>query len=143
MSVTQSAPAPCRRPGRWGYILSGLVLGMVLSRSGFTAFDEVNRMFTLEDFRLIGVFGVGVVLTALAFRVIRPTVLKSMHNGVAPGAVLFGIGWAICGACPGVMFAQLGEGKLYAVVTLLGAFIGNRMMANLQAHPNFKTFEDA
>ena len=132
MSVTETASLPCRRPGALAFALPGVLLGFVLSRSGFTDFDEVNRMFTLEDFRLIGVFGVGVVLTALAFRVIAPTIFKSMHDGIVPGSIIFGIGWALCGACPGVMFAQLGEGKLYAFITLLGAFAGNRAVAIME-----------
>jgi uncharacterized membrane protein YedE/YeeE len=40
------------------------------------------------------------------------------------GGVLFGVGWALAGACPGVAFAQVGEGKLWALVTIAGMVVG-------------------
>jgi uncharacterized membrane protein YedE/YeeE len=40
------------------------------------------------------------------------------------GALLFGAGWALAGSCPGTVITQLGEGKIFAVFTILGIFTG-------------------
>jgi uncharacterized membrane protein YedE/YeeE len=46
-----------------------------------------------------------------------------------PGALLFGVGWAISGACPSIAFVQLGQGQLGALATIAGIFVGNRLFA--------------
>lgn len=108
----------------------GALLGFSLSRIGFTSFDEVNAMFTVRDFRLYLVFGLGVVLLTGAFAVVARTSKPSwaprpIHRGTIVGSILFGLGWAISGACPGVLLAQLGEGRLYALFGLAGVALGN------------------
>jgi uncharacterized membrane protein YedE/YeeE len=56
----------------------------------------------------------------------RPVVvpLKPQHRGNIAGGILFGIGWSICGMCPGPIFVNIGEGKIYAVAALAGALAG-------------------
>ena len=54
----------------------------------------------------------------------RPLPKRRLHVGTVVGGVLFGIGWAVSGACPGAAFAQLGQGKLWALATLAGIVIG-------------------
>ena len=105
---------------------SGIGLGFTLSMVGFTRFEEVHAMFTFTDLRLFMVFVFGVVLTGLGFLGTRQRGLprKHLHRGTLPGAVLFGIGWALCGACPGVVLAQLGEGQAHALVIALGVGSG-------------------
>ena len=49
---------------------------------------------------------------------------KPYHKGVIIGGMLFGAGWAMTGACPGPIFAQIGSGQWMAVVTLVGAMTG-------------------
>ena len=114
----------------------GLLLGYCLSRIGFTDYTEVHKMFTLADLRLIFVFGGGVALTAIgmfAFRKREPLKAKLMHRGVFVGSVLFGVGWAITGACPGVVFAQIGEGKWMALISLAGMLIGTALYRPMHA----------
>ncbi|MFO0682118.1 MAG: YeeE/YedE thiosulfate transporter family protein [Sandaracinus sp.] len=111
-------------------LVMGALLGFSLSRIGFTSYDEVNAMFTARDFRLYEVFGLGVVLLTAAFAVIARTskpawAPRPIHRGTVLGGVLFGLGWALSGACPGVVLAQLGEGRFYALFMLAGVAIGN------------------
>lgn len=106
----------------------GLTLGYALSRIGFSRYDEVRKMFLLEDLRMFLTFAGGVTLAALGFFALRGVSSlppRSMHAGIVPGALLFGAGWALCGACPGIAFVQIGEGQLTAFVTLAGMFAGN------------------
>ena len=103
----------------------GLALGYILSWIGFTNYDEVHTMFALTDARLWLAFGFGAVLAGIGFRSRRgPPPNKRLHPGVIPGSLLFGLGWAITGVCPGAAWAQLGEGQLAAGVSLLGLLIG-------------------
>ncbi len=112
------------------FALPGLLLGVALHFVGFTNFDEVHRMFLLADLRLFLTFGVAVAVTCMALHAVRKRERARlprghMHPGILPGAALFGIGWALTGACPGVVFAQIGEGQLMAAISLVGVIAGN------------------
>ena len=110
--------------------LFGTVFGFVLSRIGFSSWDEVHRMFTFDDLRLFLTFlsAVGLLLPvwALLRRVFGARLsARSIHRGSLVGGVLFGAGWALTGACPSIGFVQLGEGQLGALWTIGGMFLGN------------------
>ena len=114
----------------------GALLGFSLANIGFTSWDEVFAMFTFADLRLFLTFVTGVSLLTVAFAVIRrrgkpdwPP--RPIHRGTILGGVLFGLGWVISGACPGVILAQIGEGKLYALFSLAGVLAGNALYGAL------------
>ncbi len=105
----------------------GVLLGYSLSRMGFADWREVHRMFTFADLRLLFTFMAGVVLTGLVIRGLQrgaPLAPKPLHKGTAIGGALFGLGWAVTGACPGAALVQLGEGQVASLVTLAGIFAG-------------------
>lgn len=117
------------------FLVLGTAFGWVLSRSGAADYDVVQGMFLLEDFRLYGVIGTAVLLTAPGLWWLRrrgrtlagaPLALESkpIHRGNVVGGALFGVGWSITGMCPGPIFVSLGEGKLYALGALAGALVG-------------------
>jgi len=105
----------------------GLLMGFVLSAIGFADYGEVHRLFTLVDLRLLFTFA-GAVLVAMAgYRLLargRSLPDKPLHKGTVAGGILFGIGWALTGACPSIALVQLGEGTLPAVFTILGILFG-------------------
>ncbi len=108
-------------------LLLGALLGFALSRIGFTDYTQLHRMFTFTDLRLIAVFGGGVVVTAALLWTLRGRIAfapQPFSVRAVVGGVVFGVGWAVAGACPGVAFAQLGEGKAWALVTLIGVVVG-------------------
>lgn len=112
------------------FAVPAFLLGVALHFVGFTDFGEVRRMFALEDARLFLTFAVAVVVTSVGLHIARPEQRARLprgkvHPGVLPGAALFGIGWALTGACPGVVFAQVGEGQLLALICLAGVIAGN------------------
>ena len=122
----------------WLAVLAGAVLGIALSGMGFTDYGEVHKMFTFSDLRLLFTFMGGVAFTgALLAIVARRKALKPkpFHPGIIPGGVLFGAGWAVTGACPGAAFAQVGEGKLLALLTLTGVAAG--MVTYQHVHRRF------
>lgn len=117
-----------------GLAVAGIALGFSLSRIGFTDFDQVNAMFRFADLRLFLTFALGVTVLTAAFAVVRRAQHpvwppRPIHRGTLVGGALFGLGWALSGACPGVVLAQLGEGKGYALFTLAGVLAGNALYA--------------
>ncbi len=117
-------------PGGLKLLVLGSLLGFSLSRIGFTSWDEVSAMFTFRDLRMFLAFAVGVGLLTGAFAIVqrrapRPWPGRPIHRGTLLGGVIFGLGWAISGACPGVLLAQIGEGRLYALFALAGVALGN------------------
>lgn len=114
----------------------GALLGFTLSHVGFTSWDEVHAMFTFADLRMFLTFALAVVGLGVAFQIIRrrshpdwPP--RPIHRGTLVGGVLFGVGWALSGGCPGVVLTQIGEGKLYALFALAGIVAGNWLYAAL------------
>ncbi len=108
----------------------GLGLGLVLSRIGFSSWDQVHAMFVFEDPRMMLSFGVAAaILVPFWVLVQRLTdarwTPRSIHKGTLAGGLLFGAGWALSGACPGIVWVQLGEGQLGAGLTLAGMVAGN------------------
>lgn len=119
------------------YLASGMVFGFLLSQIRATDYDTVIGLFWLTDWYLGGVIAVAVAVAALGFWALRRTracavscgcsmelAPKPMRRGLLLGAALFGVGWALAGACPGTAIAQLGEGKIYAAATVLGILAG-------------------
>ncbi len=128
-----SAFAASSSRGAVGITAVGLLLGFSLSRIGFSSWDEVHAMFTFRDLRLFLTFCSGVTVLAIAWlvvlRVSRPTSslggARPIHPGTLPGGVVFGLGWAVCGACPAVALVEIGEGQLGGFLTLAGILAGN------------------
>jgi uncharacterized protein len=103
----------------------GIMLGYVLSWMGFADYEEVLAMFMLQSPRLWMAFALSVVVAGVAFRYDhRAAPRRLLHPGVVPGSIVFGVGWAMTGVCPGSALTQLGEGQLPAVISVSGIFVG-------------------
>jgi uncharacterized membrane protein YedE/YeeE len=110
--------------------LAGVALGFCLSRIGFSSWDEVHRMFVFQDLRLLFTFAGAVAILALAWPLAARAgdarwVTRTIHKGTLAGGAIFGVGWAVGGACPGIALVQVGEGQLGALWTVAGIFLGN------------------
>src|SRR6202453_5104683 len=118
------------------FILFGFFFGYFLSKSRATDYDAIQDMFRFKDFQLYGTIGTAILVVAaglfLTHRFKKPTLsgkaldwepLKFEPNRLI-GAFLFGAGWALAGACPGTVLTQLGEGKVSAIFTVIGIFVG-------------------
>jgi uncharacterized membrane protein YedE/YeeE len=119
----------------WLYLFLGTVFGFVLSRSGAADYDFIQGMFLFEEFQLYGIIGSAVAFTAPGIWMIsrrgrslsgQPLnfELKPLHRGNIAGGLLFGVGWSMAGMCPGPIFVNIGEGKIYALAALAGALAG-------------------
>lgn len=117
------------------FVLLGCVFGFTLSRSGAADYGFVQGMFQFTNLQLYGIIGAAVVVTAPGLWLLQRHgrtaagerilfTVKSAHPGNLIGGALFGVGWAMTGMCPGPIFVNLGEGKLYALPALAGALVG-------------------
>jgi uncharacterized membrane protein YedE/YeeE len=118
------------------FILFGFLFGYFLSKARATSYDAIVDMFMLKEFQLYGVLGVAILVVAaglfLTHRFKKPTLsgaaldwkLLKFEPKRLIGALLFGAGWALAGATPATVLTQLGEGKVFAVFTVAGIFVG-------------------
>lgn len=124
-----------------GYLLTGMLFGFVLSRSGASDYNFIHQMFTGENLKLAFLMGTAIVTGAIGMQIVRlagnkdvkgkeiQINRKPLNKYTIIGGALFGIGWAVTGACPGTVLAQVGEGKLLALFTLVGMVFGTFVYA--------------
>jgi uncharacterized membrane protein YedE/YeeE len=118
------------------YLIVGLMFGIVFVKAEIISWYRIQEMFRLHSFHMYGVIGTAVVVGMISVFLIKKFSIKTMqgekvvfhdkqfHWGNVIGGLLFGLGWAITGACPGPLFAQIGSGFLVIIVTLLSAIAG-------------------
>jgi uncharacterized membrane protein YedE/YeeE len=118
------------------YLIVGIIFGIAFVKAEIISWFRIQEMFQLTSFHMYGVIGTAVVVGALSVFVIKkfgiktfsgdPIVIedKKFDKGQIIGGLLFGIGWAITGACPGPIFAQIGAGFTVVCVTLVSAVAG-------------------
>ncbi len=121
------------------YAAVGLIFGITFVKAEIVSWFRIQEMFRLQSFHMYGVIGMGVVLGALSVWLIKKFKIKTIHGeaiwfhpkkfnkGQIFGGTLFGLGWALTGACPGPLFAQIGSGAFVIIVTLLSAIGGTWM----------------
>lgn len=118
------------------YIIFGTLFGIVLTKSEVVSWFRIQNMFQFKEWHMYLIIGSAVVVGIIAMQIIERLKIKSVtgeelryggktfHKGFIIGGIIFGIGWAITGACPGPIFAQIGAGEIPAIITLFGALIG-------------------
>lgn len=118
------------------YLLAGLFFGIVLIKSEAISWFRMQEMFRLQSFHMYGLLGSAVITGIISVWLIKKFKLKTIHGepiaftpkkfnkGNVYGGLLFGFGWAVTGACPGPLFAQIGSGFTVVIVTLLSAVLG-------------------
>jgi uncharacterized protein len=128
------------------YLVVGTFFGLVLTKGEAISWFRIQEMFRFESFHLYGIFMTAISTGALSLLLIRKLKIKTFsgeaiempekkyHHGVILGSQLFGFGWALTGACPGPIYAQIGSGFLVTIVTLLSALLGTWCFAYLQKY---------
>ncbi len=118
------------------YLAAGVFFGILLVKAEVISWVRIQEMFRLQSFHMYGVIGSAVVTGMISVWLIRRFKIKtvygeeviihprSFNKGQVFGGLLFGFGWALTGACPGPLFAQIGTGASVVLVTLLSAIAG-------------------
>jgi uncharacterized membrane protein YedE/YeeE len=118
------------------YLILGIAFGIVFVKAEIISWFRIQEMFRLAAFHMYGVIGTAIVVGAISIFLIKKFNIKTIegekvvfhpktfNKGQIFGGLIFGLGWAITGACPGPLFAQIGSGFLAIIVTLLSAVAG-------------------
>ncbi len=118
------------------YLLVGTLFGIVFVKAEIISWFRIQEMFRLQSFHMYGVIGSAVIVGMASVWLIKKFKIKTLsgetiviqpkqfNKGQIYGGLLFGLGWALTGACPGPLFAQIGNGATVIVVTLLSAIAG-------------------
>ena len=122
-----------------GYIsvlLIGMYLGILFTKSEVARWQRIHDMFLFREAHMYLIITVAIIVAMIAMLVIKRFGIttvdgkpikyepKPYHTGVIIGGMMFGAGWAITGACPGPIYAQIGGGAPMALFTLAGAMLG-------------------
>jgi len=119
------------------FLLVGILFGIILSKAEVISWYRIYEMFKFQSFHMYGVIGsavaIGVVLVYLFKKGLIKTylgnqiVIDPKKKGLARnlfGGTIFGLGWALAGACPGPMFILLGRGVAAIIIVIVGGLLG-------------------
>lgn len=118
------------------YSLVGMLFGIVFVKAEIISWFRIQEMFKLQSFHMYGVIGTAVVVGVVSVALIKKFKIKTFQGeqiiivnkkfdkGQIFGGLLFGLGWAMTGACPGPLFAQIGAGIGSIVVVIASAIAG-------------------
>jgi len=135
-SENKEKPAGMSALGYTSVLLVGMYLGLLFVKSEVASWERVHKMFLFREAHMYLIIATAIVVAAVSMLVIKRLGVKTIegkpvtykpkpfHIGVVIGGMLFGAGWAITGACPGPIYAQIGAGDWMAFCTLAGAMAG-------------------
>jgi len=118
------------------YAAVGVLFGIVFVKAEIISWYRIQEMFRLQSFHMYGIIGSAIAVGMLSIFLIKKFNIKTIYGeaikfhpkpfnkGQVYGGLLFGLGWAVTGACPGPLFAQISTGATVVVVTLLSAVAG-------------------
>ncbi len=118
------------------YLIAGILFGILLVKSEVISWFRIQEMFRLQSFHMYGVIGSAVVTGIISILIIKKFNIKTIYGekiiitpkkfnkGQIYGGLIFGFGWAITGACPGPLYAQIGTGATVIIISLLSAIAG-------------------
>lgn len=130
-----------------GYFATGMGLGIVFVKAEVLTWYRMQEMFRFQSFHMFGIIGVAILVAALTQWMIRRSGLVALSGAPAVlplkeatptgsrywmGGTVFGLGWALLGACPGPIFTLIGAGHTIYVVPLLAALAGTYLYAAVQ-----------
>jgi uncharacterized membrane protein YedE/YeeE len=119
------------------FILAGILFGIIMSKSEAISWYRIQEMFRFQSFHMFGLMGTAVVLGSIAVFLIKrfkindytgnPIGFQNKERGFPRyiiGGTIFGLGWALTGACPGPMFVNIGHGYFAMLIVTFGALVG-------------------
>lgn len=119
------------------FLIAGVVFGIVMAKSEAISWYRIQEMFRFQAFHMYGIIGVAVITGAIGVFLIKkfkirdyqdnPIVFlpkeKSVYRYLIGGSI-FGMGWALSGACPGPMVVNIGFGFLSMGIVFIFAILG-------------------
>ncbi|MBI3521345.1 MAG: YeeE/YedE family protein [Bacteroidetes bacterium] len=118
------------------FLLVGAFFGITFVKAEIISWFRIQEMFRFDSFHMYGVIGTAVIVGVISVFIIKRYKIKTIsgedikiepktfNKGQIYGGLLFGFGWALTGACPGPLFAQIGSGFTVVIVTFVSAVLG-------------------
>ncbi len=119
------------------FLLLGIVFGIVMAKSEAISWFRIQEMFRFQAFHMYGIIGTAVTLGVIGVAIIKKFKIRDFHGNpilfypkeksvtrYLIGGIIFGLGWALSGACPGPMVVNIGYGFLSMVVVFFFAIVG-------------------
>jgi uncharacterized membrane protein YedE/YeeE len=120
-----------------GYLLIGIFFGIVMFKSEAASWFRIYEMFQFQSFHMYGIIGSALFLGVIGVQIIKRKNLKSFFgqritfipkeksfSRYMYGGIIFGLGWALAGACPGPIFTLIGAGFMPILIVFTGSLLG-------------------
>lgn len=127
------------------YLVVGFVFGIVLTKAEAVSWYRIYEMFQFESFHMYGIICTAIVTGLIGIQIIKqkkikdykglPITILDKEKGSSRywiGGLIFGLGWALVGACPGPIFILIGSGYLSILFILIGALLGTLLYGIIQ-----------
>ncbi|MDG1779223.1 MAG: YeeE/YedE thiosulfate transporter family protein [Flavobacteriaceae bacterium] len=127
------------------YLLIGIIFGITMYKSEAASWFRIYEMFRFESFHMYGIIGTALAVGVVSTFLIKHYNIKSFYGSPIKfipkekgfkrylfGGIIFGLGWALVGACPGPIFTLLGAGFPIVGVVLVGALMGTFLYGSLR-----------
>lgn len=141
--TTHASRLPLHAMGK--FFLIGLLFGIIMTKSEAVSWFRIQEMFRFQSFHMYGIIATAVIIGALGVMIIKRKGWKSYDGtpmDLAPknmqiprllfGGILFGLGWAMTGACPGPLYALFGQGVWVVGIVILSGLFGAFMYGVLK-----------
>lgn len=118
------------------FLLLGFIFGIILTKSEVISWFRIQEMFRFQAFHMYGIIGSAIAVGVISLQIIKRLKAKTINGeeikitskpftwGNVIGGTIFGLGWAMTGACPGPLYALIGNGLWVIGVTIIFALIG-------------------
>lgn len=119
------------------YLLIGMLFGITMFKSEAASWFRIYEMFKFDAFHMYGIIGSALLVGVLASQTLKRLNIKTLKGEPIPfvpksmsfsrymfGGIIFGLGWALAGACPGPMFTLAGAGYFPIFVVIISAIVG-------------------
>ncbi|RXJ45568.1 DUF6691 family protein [Gelidibacter gilvus] len=119
------------------FLLVGVVFGIILVKSEAVSWYRIYEMFRFESFHMYGIIGTAIATGVILLLITKKFKFKNIEGGLMSvpdkekgftryilGGTLFGLGWALSGACPGPMYILVGTGVFTMLIVILAAILG-------------------
>jgi hypothetical protein len=128
------------------FLIAGVIFGIIMVKSEAVSWYRIQEMFRFQAFQMYGIIGTAVVLGIISVYLIKRFRVKDVRGNeiVIPdkdpqwikyilGGLIFGLGWALTGACPGPMFVNIGYGYVTMTIIVIGALVGTYLYGLLRS----------
>jgi len=118
------------------YLFCGLLFGVILVKAEVVSWYRIQEMFRFQAFHMYGIIGSAIAIGMISILIIKKfkiktidgeeikIVTKELNKGTVIGGLMFGLGWALTGACPGPLYALFGSGIWVFIVVIFAAVLG-------------------